>query len=388
MLTIQPITVLFTGYAPVHFLCFRPLYEQLVRLAGVKVYVSGGLRTQAATGYHYDGAGMYAPFPIPPEQILSVDEIQNRRFDVLFSANKRIILPPENVGVKIQIFHGVSFRNRGVRVENLVYDFFFLIGPYMQRKFVETGLLTADDPRGVPIGFPKTDPLLMRDFDRKAMLSKYGFDGKRPILLYAPTGQADNSLEIMGKEIIQRLATTDQYDLLIKPHDHPKDKDTDWFVELEPYENDHTRVVRALDIVPLLRLSDLLITDASSMANEYALLNRPLVFLDVPELIQRAKDQGAFVDETLGRRGGLLVERPDQIEEIIATSLANSEEFSEIRQGIAQDLFYNPGGATEAAIEWFTRQFLGKGEAGGAGEMEKLSVDSKLLFTATPTHPH
>ena len=355
----QPITVLFTGYAPVHFLCFRPLYEQLIRLTGVEVYVSGGLRTKTAVGYQYDGDGMYAPFHIPPERILSVDAIQARHFDVLFAANKRIILPPENVGAKIQIFHGVSFRNRGVRVENLVYDFFFLIGPYMQRKFVETGLLTADDPRGVPIGFPKTDPMLTGEFDRQALLAKYGLDGKRPILLYAPTGQADNSLEIMGKEVIQRLAATDQYDLLIKPHDHPKNQDIDWFAELAPFENAHTQVVRGLDIIPLLSLSDLLITDASSVANEYTLLNRPLVFLDVPELIQRAKDQGAFVDETQGRRGGRLVERPDQIEETIAASLANREDFSEIRQSIAQDLFYHPGGATEAAIAWFTRQFLG-----------------------------
>ena len=358
MLNHQPITVLFTGYAPVHFLCFRPIYEQLVRLAGVEVYVSGGLRTQKTAGYHYDSDGMYAPFHIPSERILSVDDIQSRRFDVLFAANKRIILPPENVGTKIQIFHGVSFRNRGVRVENLVYDFFFLIGPYMQRKFVETGLLTADDPRGVPIGFPKTDLMLTGSFDREALLAKYGFDGKRPILLYAPTGQADNSLEIMGKEVIQRLAATDQYDLLIKPHDHPKNQDIDWFVELEPFENAHTQVVHGLDIIPLLSLADLLITDASSVANEYTLLNRPLVFLDVPELIQRAKDQGAFVDETQGRRGGLIVKRPDQIEETIAASLTHREDFSEIRRGIAQDLFYNPGGATEAAIAWFTQQFL------------------------------
>ena len=354
----QPITVLFTGYAPVHFLCFRPLYDQLVRLADVEVYVSGGLRTKTAEGYHYDGAGMYGPFHIPSERILSVDDIQTRNFDVLFSANKRIILPAENVGAKIQIFHGVSFRNRGVRVENLVYDFFFLIGPYMRKKFVETGLLTADDPRGVPIGFPKTDPMLTAEFDRQELLAKYGFDGKRPILLYAPTGQADNSLEIMGKEVIQRLTATDKYDLLIKPHDHPKNQDIDWFAELAPCENKHTRVVRALDIIPLLSLSDLLITDASSVANEYTLLNRPLVFLDVPELIQRAKDQGAFVDEAWGRRGGPVVKRPDQIEETIAASLTNREESSEIRRSIAQSLFYNPGGATEAAIDWFTRQFL------------------------------
>lgn len=358
MVSTKRVTVLFTGYAHVHFLCFRPIYEHLVKIPGVEVYVSGGVRTETETGFNYDGDAMYKPFHIPSERILSVDEIQNRQFDVLFSANKRIIAPLENFGTRIQIFHGVSFRNRGVRQENLDYNVFFIIGPYMRRKFAESGLLAENDPRGVSIGFPKTDSLVTGELDRQELLEKYGFDGKRSIILYAPTGQADNSLETMGKEVIRRLSETNQYDLLIKPHDHPKNN-IDWFAELAPLESPHTRLVSELDIIPLLYLSDLLITDASSVANEYTLLNRPLVFLDVPELIERAQKQGALVDlETWGRRGGLIVEHPEQVEKIVATSLAESDRFSEIRTSIAQDLFYNPGQATNAAISWFKEQFL------------------------------
>ena len=366
----QPLAVLFTGYAPVHFLCFQPLYERLIQLADVEVYLSGGLRTETEQGFSYDEEAMYAPFHIPSDRILAVEEIQNRHFDVLFSANKRIIAPLENFGTKIQIFQGVSFRNRGVRPENLVYDFFLVIGPYMERKFVETGLLAENDSRKVPIGFPKTDLLVKGEFDREELLAQSGFDGKRPVLLYAPTGQANNSLEIMGKEVIQRLSATGKYDLLIKPHDHPKNTEIDWFSELAPLEDAHTRLVRALDITPLLFLADLLITDASSVANEFTLLNRPLVFLDVPELIRAAKAEGALVDlETWGRRGGLLVEYPEQIEEVVATSLADSDRLGRcadcnrlagIRSAIASDLFYNPGCATDVAMSWFKKQFINK----------------------------
>lgn len=355
----KPITVLFTGYAPVHFLCFQPIYKKLVQLPGVEVYVSGGVRTQTQQGFIHDGGAMYDPFHIPPDHILSVDEIQTRHFDVLFSANKRIIAPLENFGRRIQIFHGVSFRNRGVRSENLAYNVFFLIGPYMQRKFTEAGLLSKDDPCAVPIGFPKTDPLLTGELERGELLKRYGLDDKRPILLYAPTGLAHNSLETMGKEVIRRLSETGKYALLIKPHDHPKNTAIDWFAELAPLEDAHTRLVRDLDIIPLLYLSDLLITDASSVANEYALLNRPIVFLDVPELIRESKQQGAIVDlETWGRRSGLVVEHPEQVEEVVSTSLAESDGFSEIRAAIAQDLFYNAGHATDAAVSWFKAQFL------------------------------
>jgi CDP-Glycerol:Poly(glycerophosphate) glycerophosphotransferase len=354
-----PVAVLFTGYAPVHFLCFRPLYQRLTELPGVEVFVSGGLRTTTEHGFIYDGAGMYAPFGIPDERILSVDAIQERPFDVLFSANKRIITPPANIGTRIQIFHGVSFRNRGVRPENLAYTTFFLIGPYMRRKFIDTGLVAEDDPRLVAVGFPKTDALLTGGLDRQTLLARYGCDGTRPVLLYAPTGQAHNSLETMGKDVIRRLSATGKYELLIKPHDHPTNTGLDWFDELAPLEGQHTRVVRELDVIPLLLLADLLITDASSVANEYTLLNRPIVYLDVPELIQAARDVGAFVDlETWGRRGGLVVERPDEVEQAIASCLAEPDRRSAVRSAIAQDLFYNLGGATEAAICWFADRSL------------------------------
>ncbi|NJM71993.1 MAG: hypothetical protein HC769_32210 [Cyanobacteria bacterium CRU_2_1] len=355
----KPVTVLFTGYAPVHFLCFRPLYEQLIQFPGVEVYVSGGVRRETKQGFTYDATAMYDPFHIPPDRILSVDEIQTRHFDVLFSANKRIIAPWENFGTKIQIFHGVSFCNQGVHPEILAYDVFFLIGPYMRRKFIEAGLLLEDDPCGVSIGFPKTDHLITGELNRGELLAQYGFDGQRPILLYAPTGQAHNSLETMGKVVISRLLKTGKYDLLIKPHDHPKNTLIDWFRELAPLEDAHTRLVRTPDIIPLLFLCDLLITDISSVANEYTLLNRPLVFLDVPELIQEAREQGAIVDlETWGRRGGLVVQHPEEVEEVVSMSLAKAERFSRIRSCIAQDLFYNPGRATDAAISWFKNQFL------------------------------
>lgn len=350
-------SVLFTGYAPVHFQCFYPIYQRLQQLEGVKLYLSGGIRAGKKGAFTYDHAALYGPFGIPDEQILPIKAIHKQQFDMLFSANKRIMLPIENVKTKVQIFHGVSFRNRGVRVENLAYDYFFIIGPYMQRKFVESGFLCEDDPRIVPVGFPKTDALCNGSLQREALLAQYGLSGQRPILLYAPTGVQHNSLETMGAEVIQRLAATNHYDLLIKPHDHPK-MSIDWFAELAPFANEQTILVRDTDVIPLLYLADLLITDASSVANEFALLNRPIVYLDVPELLEAAQREGALVDlATWGRRGGVVVEDPSQVTKVVAASLANPRQLGEVQTAIAQDLFYNPGRASEAAVAWFQSQF-------------------------------
>jgi hypothetical protein len=353
-------TILFTGYAPVHFLCFRPIYERLIERQDVQVFVSGGLRSGSEGGFAYDGTGLYRRFGIPEHRILRVEAVQSRRFDILFAANKRVIAPRANFGTLVQLFHGVSFRNRAVREESLAFDYVFLIGPYMRRKFVERALLTEDDPRAISIGFPKTDPLVERGFDRRELLARHGFDGSRPILLYAPTGEADNSLETMGEKVIRLLADAGRYDILVKPHDHPKNADPDWHATLAPLEDAHTRLIRTDDVVPLLGLSDLLITDASSVANEYTLLDRPIVFLDVPELLARSQETSASLDlRSWGRNAGIVAKSPDDVLEAVAVSLARPEELSETRRSLAADLFYNPGRATEAAMAWIAERLLG-----------------------------
>ena len=353
-------TVLFTGYAPVHFVCFRPIYERLETLPGFEVFVSGGLRTKTEAGYLYDEHAMYGRFGLPKERILSVEEIRDRDFDLLFAANTKM-LAPKKAEARIQLFHGISFRNRAIRKANLGCDSYFFVGPYMRRKFVEAELLAENDPRAVEIGFPKTDRLLNGELNREDLLRRHGFDGTRPVVLYAPTGEKHNSLETMGEEVIRRLRDSNRYDLLIKLHDHPKNTKIDWFAQLAPLEDAHVKVARGFDVVPLLYLADLLITDASSVSSEYSLLNRPMVFLDVPKLIaSMMAREGSMLDmDTWGRRGGVIIKKPDNIVKVVDGTLADPPQHSEVRRAMAQDLFYNPGSATDAAIAWLIDSFCG-----------------------------
>lgn len=348
----QKTSVLFTGYAPVHFVCFRPLYERLARSEDFDVFVSGGLRSKTDDGeVQHDTAALYAPFGLPAEHVLTIEQIQVRDFDVLFAANTKLI-SPRSAGTRVQIFHGISFRNKAIRDANMGCDHYFMIGPYQHRKFVENGLMAEDDPRALKIGFMKLDPLGGPGFDRQELLRRHGLDGSRPVLVYAPTGQRSNSLETMGEGVIERLAATGRYDLFIKLHDHPKDSSVDWAARLAPLEDEHTRVARDPDIVPLMCLADLLISDASSVSSEFTLLDRPMVFLDVPRLLKRATKTGALDTDTWGRRAGLLVESPEEVVDIVAASLADPGAMSDVRRAMAADLFYNPGGATDAAMNW------------------------------------
>jgi len=352
--------VLFTGYAPVHFLCFRPLFQKLQSIPGVEVFLSGGIREFRDEGYLYHLNELYGPFGIPAKHLLTVGAIQGMDFDLLFGANSKLILPG-GVRAKVQVFHGISFRNRAVRSRNLGADFYFLAGPYMRRKFLQANLFVVEDPRALPVGFMKTDCLLDGSLDRKEILTSIGLQGERPVLIYAPTGQEGNSLETMGVEPVRLLMKTGMYDIIVKLHDHPHGPPGDGEDRLKAMEDGHMKVVaQNSDVCRLLFASDLLITDASSVSSEYSLLDRPMVFLDVPDLLEQAASKGRSMMDlnTWGRRAGTVVQDPADIVDAVEKSLENPRLHSEIRRAMAADLFFNPGTATNHALHWLQERFL------------------------------
>ncbi len=345
--------ILFTGYAPVHFVCFRPIYERVKRLPGVQIFFSGGREGDDPNGPPLTAQELFRPFRLPAERVLSLDAMRRQAFDLVFCGHSSGYFPRQD-RERVQIFHGVSFRNMAVRRDVLVYDRLFIVGPYMMRAFRENQLLRRGDPRCVPIGFPKTDRLVDGSLDRSAILRRLGLSGRRPVVLYAPTGQKFNSLETdLGEEVIRRLRDAGRYDVLIKLHDHPRDKSVDWSARLRPVLDRHTKLVRDYDVVPYLYVADLLITDASSVSSEYALLDRPMVFLDVPQLIAAMQAKGVSLDlETWGRKGGVTVRWPDEAVDAVRWSLAHPADKSAVRRAMAADLFFNPGKATAAAVGW------------------------------------
>lgn len=347
--------VLFTGYAPVHFACFKPLFDALVADGAVDVLLSGGLRTKRADDtLAHDGHGLYGPFGVPDECVLDVEQIADLDVDILVTASTSRV-EPRSFKRSIQIFHGVSFRNRSLRAENTTCDRYLLIGPYMRRMIDSLGLFAGAAHRLVPIGFPKTDRLLDGSLDRAQILAEFGFTGERPVVLYAPTGARHNSLETIGDQLVRALASSD-WDVLVKPHDHPKEA-IDWYARLAPHETPHLRLVRSPDVIPLLFAADLLITDASSVANEFALLDRPIVYVDVPELLAAAAAEDSRLDlKTWGRKGGAVTRSIPEALNAITAGLRFPHRRSVVRRRIASDLFYNPGTATETAVRWLGRE--------------------------------
>ncbi|HSM59928.1 MAG TPA: CDP-glycerol glycerophosphotransferase family protein [Longimicrobiales bacterium] len=345
--------VLFAGYAPVHFVCFEPIYRRLVEHPDIRVELSGGRDADKNGLGELSAADLYRPFDVPEDQVVELPEMYERSYDLVFSSHISGFFPKED-RKRVQVFHGLSFRNMAVRRDVLIYDNLFVAGPYMMRALVDAKLFRAGDPRLVPTGFVKVDRLVDGSLDREGILARAGMTGERPVVLYAPTGQKGASIETTGPEVIRRLGASGRYDVLVKLHDHPRDRSEPWREEIEELQDEHTHVVTDFDIVPWLFAADLLVTDASSVSSEYSLLDRPMVFLDVPDLIRAAEanKKGRFDLDTWGRHAGVVARWPDQAVEAVEWSLENPEAHGSIRRAMAEDLFYHPGNATEAGVRW------------------------------------
>ncbi len=345
--------ILFTGHAPVHFLCFRPLFEALRKEPGVDIFVSGGFRQKLEDGsFQYDPLAMFPQLGVPAEHILPVEEMKQQDFDVLFCSNTKM-LEPRSVAKKIQVFHGISFRNRAIRPANMGADHYLMVGPYMSRKFEEAGLMKVGDPRQIQVGLMKTDALLDGSLQRSALLELFGFDGTRPVLAFCPTGQRHNALDRYGLALLENLMATGRYDILVKLHDHPHGS-KDWSEDVLDLQGAHLKMADTFDVMPVLAASDLLITDASSVSNEYLLLDRPIIYMDVPELIEKAMGKGDSMTDlaTWGRRTGVVVDSAEALPDAVMEALARPDALSDTRKQAADDLFYNKGKAVSAAMAW------------------------------------
>ncbi|MCK5237362.1 MAG: CDP-glycerol glycerophosphotransferase family protein [Deltaproteobacteria bacterium] len=367
--TDKPKRILFSGYAPVHFLCFLPIYELLKNDPRVEVWLSGGFRNKDKDETTFNIEGFYDPYPVDKDRVIPIEQAREEDFDVLVCAHLSDTLFPRSAKKTVQIFHGVSFKNLAVREKALRFDVLCLPGPYHAELFRSQGFIRKGGSECLLTGFAKTDALINETLDRNELLRGLDVDPALPTLLFAPTGDKHNALESMGEKLISSISDAGKWNLLIKPHDHPKNV-INWFERLKPFENERVKVVRDLNVIPYLHAADLLITDASSVSVEYTLMDRPIIFLEIPKLMAKITKRAEALDLD-SRRIGTIIDKKADIVETITESLAQKEQRSELRREVASQVFYKPGGASDRI----------KGVILHAAEIEKeLPDDVKVLL--------
>lgn len=234
------------------------------------------------------------------------------------------------------------------------WDRLFFINRRRMDNYIRAGAIDADSPAARLIGYPKLDCLIDGSLSRDDVLNGLGIDPSRRTVLYAPTWSPYSSLNLMGDLLVKRLVSAG-YAVIVKLHDRSRDLEykhsggIDWTARLGPLlRAGGGCLAESSDACPYLAAADVLITDHSSVGFEYLLLDRPVVRIDIPELIARTDINPEYV--ALLREATTTVKDVDEAAAAVEEGFGDASSLSQSRRAVARELFHEPGTATARAV--------------------------------------
>jgi CDP-glycerol glycerophosphotransferase (TagB/SpsB family) len=259
---------------------------------------------------------------------------------------------------RIQTFHGVAGKYSNVydRPDHSLreWDRLFFINQRRLNNFIAAGAIDAGSPAICLIGMPKADCLVDGSLQRDDILRSLAIDPSRRTVLYAPTWTPYASLNAIGEELIEQLGRAG-FCVIVKLHDNSRDADPrnsggiNWVERLTPIIRKHQGHLAARGtIAPYLVAADVMISDHSSAGFEYLLLDRPLIRIEMPELMARTNIHPDYVDLLV--KASTTVRNTAETVQTVESAYADPAQLSMQRKAVADDLFYKPGTATTRAL--------------------------------------
>ncbi|MFA8433520.1 MAG: CDP-glycerol glycerophosphotransferase family protein [Marinifilaceae bacterium] len=187
------------------------------------------------------------------------------------------VVPYDLPGVKIQISHGYECgEKRYFRIRDY-FDLYLTQGPYFTEGY-KKALKHKRKAEVIETGWSRRDKILQDknkyDAYKQELLSKHK---KKKIALYAPTFPPSiTSLPYM-QEGIQRFVQ-EREDVLLILKFHPL-TDKKWMEEYEKIANSNENMIwmADVDINKFLLISDVMISDSSSVVFEFLFLDKPVI---------------------------------------------------------------------------------------------------------------
>ena len=305
---------LFFVTKPYSFAILEPLqnYIQAQSLGKVKWFLSSKAQQYPAPGESLD------------------DGKQVRDYQPTATIVPGNVVPPWWPGIKVQVFHGLDDEVKGFYRINGLFDLYCTPGPAMSQRFSilakRYGYFLVRET-----GWPKLDPLTNPQ-NINLMRRELGLDSERPVILYAPTFPAKYTSALDLRNSIGDLTRSGEYTWLIKFHPL---MDPEVIASYRELCGECCEVVEDLNILPYLKAADILLTDTSSVAYEFLLLDRPVI-------TYRA---------TARQDKGIDIQSPSQLVGAIKQSLTRPDEFSAVRQRYLAEIHpYQDGESSRRVI--------------------------------------
>src|SRR5687768_1216678 len=295
---------------------------------------------------------------VTPLKFITPFQASLTRFDVYLAADFLWVKLPRGAR-RVQTFHGVAGKYRTVydSPDHSMRDWdrLFFINKRRLQHFIDCGAIDANSEAARLIGMPKLDCLVDGSLVRDEILTSLGIDPSRRTILYAPTWSAHSSVVTMGEELVTRLGEAG-YAVIVKLHDRSRDPvqhehsgGVDWGARLDPLLQRYGGLLATGSNSSMyLPAADVMITDHSSVGFEYLLLDRPLIRIHVPELIKNTDIEPSYVE--LLANASISANNVDETVAAVERAFAEPGLKSVDRVAVANEMFYEPGTATERAV--------------------------------------
>jgi CDP-glycerol glycerophosphotransferase (TagB/SpsB family) len=201
--------------------------------------------------------------------------------------------------------------------------------------------------------FIVTDQLVNKAVDATRVRRRLELDNKLPIVLYAPSWSDNPEMVLMSEDILSALHRQEQFNIIVKPHPlllrPSRTHGKDYGKILSQLSSERFRVATEAD-VPIqeyMIVSDILISDISSVVFEFLFLDRPILLHTNNRVISFYEGED-YLNDILPAVS--LFETAEQLPAKLRMEFGNPNALSLERKRFVAREYYNVGRATDAAV--------------------------------------
>ncbi len=214
-------------------------------------------------------------FPFINEQVTSrIADLMAFKSDAIFAPGNEV--PHYLRGVKTQVFHGLAGEKKGHFRIRSYFDLYLTQGPYFTKWFSKAALKHKNF-KVEETGWPKLDiygkELHKYNNDKKGLLEEFKAS---KIILFAPTFSPSLTCAPYLEDQLKELAANKDYLILIKFHDLMAKELVQSYKKIAQ-EISNIVFIDERNIIKYLLISDVMISDTSSVVYEFLLLDKPVV---------------------------------------------------------------------------------------------------------------
>ena len=341
-------TVLVEARTPMNLAVLQPVFTPLLHDSRLDVRFTGTDRSDLVRAF--TAAGLQ-------KRLVARRAAKWMRIDLYMNADPWEAVKLRRGARRLNFFHGVAGKYdldcpTSLPLGLARYDRIAFPNEGRLAAYVQAGL--ASSTQAALVGFPKVD-VLASDRSRPSEAARaLGLDSTRPTAIFAPTFSTASALHEAGESIIETLLSSG-CNVITKLHDRSLDPDprynggVDWRRRLERFTADrHFLLASGGDSTPYVLASDVMVSDHSSVAFEFCVLDRPLILFEAPRLAATARINPEKIE--LLRSAARVVHDSSSLSRALRESLEAPRAQAVERRRASDRVFHRAGSATDRAV--------------------------------------